>query len=38
MANVPYQPIQTVMPDTPLAYQRIDATPDAFGAQVGRAT
>src|SRR3990167_2213746 len=38
MPQVPYQPLQTVQPNQPLDYQRIQANPEAFGAGVGRAT
>lgn len=38
MPQVPYNPIQTVMPDQALGYQRIEANPEAFGAGAGRAT
>ena len=38
MPQVPYQPIPTVQPNQPLEYQRIQATPEAFGSQVAGAT
>ncbi len=37
MAQVPYSPLSTVEPSTPAAYQRVEASPDAFGAGIGRA-
>ncbi len=38
MPQVPYQPLTTVAPNQPLDYQRVQANPDAFGADIGRAT